>query len=113
YGYQVLTAGGGDAALDLVADERPDLVLLDVNMPGLDGFEVCRRLKTDRRTRLVPVVLLTARATPEDRVRGATAGADDFLSKPFDFEELHARVRSAGRLERPVGLLDSGASVIP
>src|SRR5687767_14373865 len=81
-GYEVVTASNGKAALQSVARDRPDLVLLDVNMPDMDGFEVCRRLKGDTVTRLIPVVLVTTLSASEDRVRGIEVGADDFLGKP-------------------------------
>jgi putative two-component system response regulator len=99
-GYEVLTASNGEMALELVARDRPDLVLLDVNMPGIDGFEVCRRLKEAPGTRLIPVVLITALTASEDRIRGIEAGADDFLAKPPVVAELEARVRSLVRLKR-------------
>jgi CheY-like chemotaxis protein len=78
-GYEVLTATDGESALHSVLRDRPDLVLLDVNMPGINGFEVCRRLKADPATRLIPVVLITTLTESEDRVRGIEAGADDSL----------------------------------
>ena len=111
-GYEVLTASSGELALQSVAGDRPDLVLLDVNMPGIDGFEVCRRLKSDTRTRLIPIVLVTALHATEDRVRGIEAGADDFLAKPPVVAELEARVRSLTRLKRYTDELDSAESVI-
>jgi putative two-component system response regulator len=111
-GYEVLTAAGGESALHSVMRDRPDLVLLDVNMPGIDGFEVCRRLKTDPATRLIPVVLITTLTRSEDRIRGIEAGADDFLSKPPVMAELEARVRSLTRLKRYTDELDSAESVI-
>jgi putative two-component system response regulator len=111
-GYATATAVDGAAALEAVARERPDVVLLDVNMPLLDGFDVCRRLKADPATRLIPVVLLTGLAAIEDRVRGIDAGADDFLTKPYVVAELEARVRSLTRLKRYTDELDSAASVI-
>ena len=90
--YDVLVATGGEEALRLVAAARPDAVVLDVLMPGIDGFEVCRRLRAaDDRT---PVLLLTARDEVADRVSGLDAGADDYLVKPFAREELLARVRA-------------------
>src|SRR5579862_3829046 len=111
-GYDVRTASNGESALESVTSEQPDLVLLDVNMPGLDGFEVCRRLKNDPKTRLIPVVLITTLSETDDRVQGIEAGADDFISKPPVFAELEARVRSLTRLKRYTDDLDSAESVI-
>jgi putative two-component system response regulator len=111
-GYRVEWAGDGRAALDSVRRDPPDLVLLDVMMPGPDGFEVCRALKSDPATRLVPVVLLTALNDTGDRVKGIEAGADDFISKPFNAHELRARVRSLLRLKRYTDDLDSAEAVI-
>jgi putative two-component system response regulator len=111
-GYEVLTAANGEAALESVTRHRPDVVLLDVHMPGLDGFEVCRRLKSDPQTRLTPVVLITTLTSSEDRVRGIEAGADDFLLKPPSIPELEARVRSLTQLKRYTDELDSAESVI-
>jgi putative two-component system response regulator len=111
-GYAIASAADGEAALEAVVREQPDVILLDVNMPLLDGFEVCRRLKGNPATRLIPVVLLTALSAVEDRVRGIDSGADDFLSKPFVAAELEARVRSLTRLKRYTDQLDSAASVI-
>jgi DNA-binding response OmpR family regulator len=111
-GYEVLTAADGESALHSVMRDRPDLVLLDVNMAGIDGFEVCRRLKADPATRLIPVVLITTLTESEDRIRGIEAGADDFLSKPPVIAELEARVRSLTRLKRYTDELDSAEAVI-
>jgi two-component system cell cycle response regulator len=97
--YEVLTAPDGPTALALAATEKPDIVLLDVMMPGMDGFSVCRRLKDDLETRHIPVVLLTALDGRADRVAGLEAGADDFLTKPIDDVLLFARVRSLTRLK--------------
>lgn len=97
--YEVLTASDGPTALAMAAAERPDIVLLDVMMPGMDGFSVCRRLKDDPETRHVPVVLVTALDGRADRVAGLEAGADDFLTKPIDDVMLLARVRSLTRLK--------------
>ena len=96
-GYQVVTAGSGCAALDLVAAERPDVMLLDVMMPEMDGIEVCRRLKADPATCTIPVIMLTAKGSDEDFVAGLNAGADDYVSKPFQNEVLAARIRTALR----------------
>ena len=111
-GYQVRSAANGELALAEVARARPDLVLLDVNMPEIDGFEVCRRLKRDPATRLLPIVLVTALTASEDHIRGIEAGADDFVTKPFNVPELEARVRSLTRLKRYTDELDSAESVI-
>src|SRR5712691_5025059 len=93
-GLEVVTAPDGRSSLEEFARLKPDLVLLDVNMPFLDGFEVCRRLKSNPETRLTPVVLVTGLTGREDRVRGIKSGADGFLSKPVDHSELLAHVRS-------------------
>ncbi|OHB30067.1 MAG: PleD family two-component system response regulator [Phenylobacterium sp. RIFCSPHIGHO2_01_FULL_69_31] len=97
--YEVLTASDGPTALAIAASEQPDIILLDVMMPGMDGFQVCRRLKDDPETRHVPVVLVTALDGRADRVAGLEAGADDFLTKPIDDVMLFARVRSLTRLK--------------
>ena len=111
-GHRVLFAHDGLEALDSVRRNSPDVVLMDVMMPGLDGYETCRRLKSDPATRLVPVVLVTALTEKEDRVRGLEVGADDFLSKPVNAPELSARVRSLIRIKRYTDELDSAESVI-
>ena len=100
--FEVSTAGNGAEALRLCAQRAFDVVLLDVMMPGMDGFEVCRWLKSDAATAHVPVVLVTALDQPADRVRGLEAGADDFLTKPVDEVSLIARVRSLARLKRVI-----------
>jgi len=111
-GYTVHAASNGAEALDVVLRTNPDLVLTDVVMPKMNGFELCRRLKDDRETRLIPVVLVTGLAERQDRIEGITAGADDFLSKPFDAHELKARARSLVRLKRFTDDLDCAESVI-
>jgi len=93
-GYETVAAYDGEEALQKVAAEKPDLILLDILMPKLDGFEVCRRLRADEATAVVPIIMVTALRETEDRIRGLEAGADDFLSKPFDRGELLARVKS-------------------
>lgn len=98
-GYEVLTASDGEGALAMVAQESPDLILLDVMMPRLDGFTVCRMLKDDETTRFIPVIMITALDQLEDRLRGLDAGADDFLTKPFNELELTTRVRSLLRVK--------------
>jgi two-component system cell cycle response regulator len=97
--YEVLTAMDGYAAIEVASAERPDIILLDVMMPGMDGFETCRRLKADPVTRHIPVVLVTALDGREDKIRGLEAGADDFITKPIDDVILFARVKSLVRLK--------------
>ena len=111
-GHVVLTASNGEEALGLVAREQLDLVLLDVMMPRLSGFEACRELKQQPSTRLIPVVLITALQDSGAKIRGIEAGADDFLTKPFNSHELQARVRSLLRIKRYTDDLDSAESVI-
>jgi signal transduction histidine kinase len=98
HGWRTSRALEGETALRLAAAEAPDCILLDMMLPGLDGFEVCRRLKADPATSLIPVIMVTALQKCEDRARGLEAGADDFISKPVNPEELRARVRSLLRL---------------
>ncbi len=98
-GYAVLQAEGGAQALDIAAHEALDLVLLDVLMPGMDGFEACRRLRLLPAMHSVPIVMVTALEATDDCVRGLEAGADDFIIKPFNPAELHARVRSLLRVK--------------
>ncbi|MBI3896242.1 MAG: response regulator [Acidobacteria bacterium] len=111
-GYLVVTAGNGQQALEEFAKVQPSLVLLDVVMPRIDGFEVCRRLKTNPATRLIPVILVTGLSDREHRVQGIEAGADDFLNKPFDRMELLARVRSLLNLKSYTDELENAESVL-
>jgi putative two-component system response regulator len=106
-GHHVVAVEDGMAALDAVRRHRPDVVLLDVGMPGVDGIEVCRQLKSDPLTRLTPVVLVTGLSDLSDRIRGIEAGADDFLSKPVHPHELRARVASLSRMKQLTDALDS------
>jgi len=91
-GYEVITSRDGEEALRLVQELKPDLILCDIMMPELDGLEVCRRLKSDGRTNQIPVVMLSARTQAQDKVASIEAGADDFITKPFDFSDLVARI---------------------
>jgi putative two-component system response regulator len=106
-GHDVISAGDGAAALDAVRRHQPDVILLDVGMPAMDGLEVCRRLKSDPATRLTPIVLVTGQTDLSDRIRGIEAGADEFLSKPVHPHELRARVRSLSRVKHLIDDLDS------
>lgn len=97
--YEVITATDGPTALQLIDSAAPDLVLLDVMMPGVSGYEVCERIRANDSTRLLPVVMLTALHDVSHRIRGIAAGADDFLTKPFNREELLTRVKSLLRIK--------------
>ena len=101
-GFRTREAFGGKEALDSVGDDAPDLILLDVMMPDIDGITVCRMLKGDPATRLIPIVIMTALDGTEDRIRGIEAGADDFLTKPVDDRELLARINAALRTKQVV-----------
>jgi two-component system KDP operon response regulator KdpE len=98
HGYTVLEARSGDEALDLIRTERTDLILLDVNMPGRSGLEICREIRS---TSDVPIIMLTVRNTERDKVQALDAGADDYVVKPFSSEELMARIRAALRRAAP------------
>lgn len=111
-GYDVIEAESGVAALSYLQETNPDLILLDVMMPGMDGYEVCRRLKEDEHTRLTPVVFITALDDRRSRLRGIEAGGDDFLTKPFDQLELSARVKSLIRQKRLNEDLDHAEKVL-
>ena len=106
-GHEVIAVEDGIEALDAIQKHRPDVILLDVGMPGMDGIEVCRRLKSDPATRLTPVVLVTGLSDLSDRIKGIEAGADDFLSKPMHPHELRARVVSLSRMKQLIDALDS------
>jgi putative two-component system response regulator len=111
-GYQVMVAYQGEEALEEAFARQPDLVLLDVIMPGLNGFEVCRRLKADPRTQFVPVVIITALQERKDKIAGAEAGADEFLTKPFDRVELLARARNLLQIKHLTDKLEHAEDVI-
>jgi two-component system, sensor histidine kinase and response regulator len=93
-GYDTAEAYNGEEALQKVPEYSPDLVVLDVMMPKIDGYEVCQRLKADENTKYIPVLMLTAKGEVEHKIRGLDIGADDYMSKPFDYKELSARIRS-------------------
>lgn len=93
-GYDTAEAYDGEEGLRQVSEYNPDLIVLDVMMPKLDGLEVCQRLKSDENTKYIPILMLTAKGEVEDKVKGLDIGADDYLAKPFDYKELSARVRS-------------------
>lgn len=111
-GHQVTQARDGEQALQEVAKDPPDLLLLDVMMPGMNGLEVCRLLKADERTRLIPIVMVTAMQDSATKLKALESGADDFLGKPFNRVELRARVRSLLRLKRYTDELESVESVL-
>ena len=98
-GYEVLTATSGEEALDVVASAHPDLLLLDVVMPGMDGYAVCRALRDDEETSVLPVIMITS-SIGQEKTPAIEAGADDFITKPFNHEELHTRVKSLLRIKR-------------
>lgn len=105
-GYRVVTATDGLRGLHLIRDEAPDLVLLDLMLPGLDGLEVCRRLKADPVTKAIPIIMVTAKGEESDVVLGLGLGADDYVTKPFSPKELVARVKAVlrrGRLKEEAG----------
>lgn len=111
-GHQVVTAPDGIAGLEEFERQQPDLVLMDVQMPRLGGLEVCRRLKQNPDTRLTPVILITVLTAVEDRIKGIEAGADDFLNKPVDRNELYARVRALLNLKAYTDELERAESVL-
>lgn len=112
-GVQIVCADGGLAGLDAARSEKPDLVLLDLDMPDLSGFEVCRALKADPELCMIPVLFLSGSSTPEDKVKGLDLGAVDYVTKPFDAFELRARVRAALRTKHLQDLLIEHASLDP
>jgi putative two-component system response regulator len=111
-GHRIVQAGSGREALQRVAEGGIDLVLLDVMMPGIDGYEVCTRIRQDPQSRLTPVVFITSLDDRTDRITAMDVGGDDFLSKPVDQMELQARVRSLLRVKRLTDELDSSEAVI-
>jgi putative two-component system response regulator len=110
--YDIEAAGDGYEALEKVKKFNPDLIMLDVVMPGIDGFEVCRILKEDEKTRLIPIVMITALDSQQDRLRGLESGVDDFISKPFNVYELLARVKNLLKLRSYINELEHAEQVI-
>ncbi|MGB7873504.1 MAG: response regulator [Anaerolineales bacterium] len=116
-GYEVFTVNWGEDGVRACQTVNPDLVVLDIRLPDIDGYEVARRLRTDRRTQDVPIIFLTEKRDREDRLHGLELGADDYITKPFDVQELRLRVRNAlrratqGSLNNPVSGLPDGAVV--
>ncbi len=96
-GFRVLSASDGEDALDLAGRERPDLVILDLMLPGIDGLEVCKTLKGESKTSLIPVIMLTAKSQESDKIVGLELGADDYVTKPFSPRELIARIKAVLR----------------
>jgi len=116
-GYQVLTANFGEDGVRICIEERPDLVILDIRLPDMDGYEVANRLRGDRRTKDTPIIFLTDKRDRADRLQGLELGADDYLTKPFDIQELRLRVRNSLKrmgqnfLNNPVSGFPEGALV--
>ncbi len=116
-GYDVRTANWGEDAVRVSQDEAPDLVILDIRLPDIDGFEVARRLRHNRKTQEIPIIFLTEKRARSDRLQGLELGADDYITKPFDVQELRLRVRNAlrrsaqGSVTNPVTNLPEGALV--
>ena len=111
-GYRVEAAADGESGLRAVFESQPDLVLLDLNLPRIDGFEICRQLRADPLTATLPVIVLTAHTSLDDMVAALDAGADDFVAKPFQQMELLARMRSAFRLRRAITSLERATQIV-
>ncbi|MDH4099395.1 MAG: response regulator [Nitrospirota bacterium] len=111
-GYEVDEAYDGEEALSKVTENPPDLILLDIMMPKVNGYDVCARLKADEKTRFIPVIMVTALSDLEDKIKGLDAGTDDFISKPFNRHELLARVRSLLRIRHYYADLDHSQDII-
>jgi PleD family two-component response regulator len=116
-GYEVLAANWGEEAVKLCQKKFPDLVILDIRLPDIDGYEVARRLRNDRHSREIPIIFLTDKRNRQDRLQGLELGADDYVTKPFDIQELRLRVRNAlrrssqGTLTNPVTNLPEGVLI--
>lgn len=112
YPYQLITASDGEAALRKVEEDPPDLILLDLMMPKLSGYEVCQRIKSDKKTQLIPVIVITALKELEDKLKAIEMGADDFLMKPFNKVELVTRVKSLLKLKELYDDVDNSETII-
>jgi len=110
--YEVYSASDGLEAIEYIKMQQPDLIMLDVVMPGMDGFEVCKIIKSNEQTRLIPIVMITALDSQQDRLRGLDAGVDDFVSKPFNVYELLARVKNLLKLRSYINELEHAEQVI-
>ena len=97
--YQVAEAYSGRMALDAIKEAKPDLIILDIMMPEMDGIEACKRIKADKDTKMIPVIMLTSMSNVKDKVQGLNAGANDYITKPFNPEELIARVKAQLRIK--------------
>ena len=104
-GFKTLSAGDGEDALDSVDRDHPDLIILDLMLPGMDGLEVCKNLKSDTKTASIPVIMLTAKSQESDKIVGLELGADDYVTKPFSFRELIARIKAVLRRVKEKGNL--------
>ncbi len=111
-GYDSLGIGNGEMGLRAIVEHAPEMVLLDLSLPGMDGFEICRRLRADPVTATLPVIVITAHTSMEDMVAALDAGADDFLTKPVQQVELLARIRSAMRLRRAITSLERATQIV-
>ena len=116
-GYEVFTANWGEDGVKTALEEQPDLTILDIRLPDIDGYEVARRLRNDRRTNTIPIIFLTEKRDRADRLHGLELGADDYITKPFDVQELRLRVRNSlerkgqGSLTNPVSGLPEGTLI--
>jgi two-component system alkaline phosphatase synthesis response regulator PhoP len=117
-GFTVISAVDGESGLSLAVSQKPDIIVIDLMLPGIDGLEVCRRLRADGGTARIPIVILTAKASEADRIVGLELGADDYMTKPFSPRELSARLkallrRSAGFQQMPALIRHGGLSIDP
>ncbi len=111
-GYQVILANRGDQVVDILEDQGIDLIILDLMLPGIDGLSLCKKIKSDERFKILPIIMLTARTEEIDRVVGLEMGADDYVSKPFSMRELIARVKAVLRRTKDYKYLDNEIEVI-